>query len=199
MNFEEFFIKNKNEYIEMKETLSNIFMLNQSMPNQVFHREYNGFLFGEYHAMFQEEFWKSLQMFAQKAGDQYILLAELDNYYNERMERYEWAKIPVNLSYEDYLDILNAEPCEDGYIGLVHYSCKLVFTSPSLQWGIWGEWEQELYVFACKENFKSEFKESHLTVAFQLDEDLVDYIFEGYRDKEVAKSFYEELLRNYKN
>ncbi|AGE21477.1 hypothetical protein V2J23_17400 [Geobacillus thermoleovorans] len=198
MNLEEFFINNKNDYIEMKETLSNIFILNQSMPNQVFHREYNGFLFGEYHGMYEEEFWKGLQILAQKSGDKYILLAELENYYNERMERYEWAKIPVDLSYENYLDILNAEPFENIYIGLVDYSCKLVFTSPSLQWGGWGERDQELYVFACKENFKSKFKESPLTDAFQLNEAL-DYIYAIYHDKEAAKSFCEKLLENYKN
>ncbi|ANB56231.1 hypothetical protein GFC29_1086 [Anoxybacillus sp. B7M1] len=199
MSSEEYFIKNQNEYIEMKKTLSNIFIINQSMPNQVFREGYGGFLFGEYDGMFQEEFWNSLKLLAQKSGDQYILLAELDNYYNERMERYEWAKIPVNLSYGDYLDILNAEPLEDIHIGLVNYSCKLVFTSPSLQWGIWGEWEQELYVFACKENFTSKFKDSTLTIAFQLDEDLEDYIYASYREKEASKSFCEKLLRNYKN
>ncbi|KIQ93104.1 hypothetical protein LH47_02842 [Anoxybacillus thermarum] len=198
MNLKELFIKDEKEYLEIKEILSTTFQLQCELPDQVFQKGYGSFLFGEYNHLFKEEFWNSIQELSKVSGDSYVVLAELENCYNEKMGWYECVKIPVELTYEHYLDIFNMEESDNGKFGLVHYGFYFVFTSPSLQWGIWAERDIETYVFSCKENFKSKLAEIRLPGAFQLNE-VTNHINSVYYDEEEAKRFCEKLLRNYKN
>jgi hypothetical protein len=160
-------------------------------------KRFNGFLFGEYYYLFDENFWKEVQRLAKVTGDSYIFFAEVDNYYNERMGWYEWVKIPVELSYENYMDIFNMEKYDDGDIGLAHYGFKFIFTSPSLQWGIWAEREIELYVYASKNDFTAQLIEPPFTNVFNFNETL-EYISADYKDTEKVKLFCDTLIKNYK-
>lgn len=143
MNFENFFIRNNKELIELKEMVISTFNIESNLPEQVFSEKFGDFKFEEFDWTMSGEFWDILKKLAIQTNDNFILIAVLKpnpvEYFYKEFKYYNWIKLPVGLSDDEYYEILQLGPEESPADAVVYNSYTVAWLSPSMKWAIWGE------------------------------------------------------------
>lgn len=198
MNYKNFFIKNKDEYNKIREMVSEIFKIESSLPNQVFSKKYEDFKFEQFDLVMRGDFWNTLKQLAIQTNDDNILLAVLDpkpeEYYYKEFNYYNWIKFPVDLSVNEYYEILQYGP-ENSPADAVYYnSFTIVMFSPSMKWAIWGERWSGICIIGFQDKTYSKKLLPLLSSWCSLDDTVISWL---EVDEGISKDFVDVLYSNY--
>jgi len=156
LDWKSFFIKNVNEFIKLKKIQEEIFLLDKEIPEQVFQKEFSNYRFEQFDNLMSEEFWATICKLAEWSKDDYVTFAVLSphpmDYYYKEFGYFNWLELPMNLSGDDYLNILNEGPQNYEADSIINNSTIITLFSPSKKWGIWADRDYEINVIAFNDN-----------------------------------------------
>jgi len=212
----ELFIRSKEEFIQAKEMVSTVFDLEQRLPQQVFRSDYANFHFDEFDWAWSRVeryrdfadpgrlFWDNIKEVSAITKDDFVIigmceLGETDAFYRE-LGYYNWLKVPVDIDYDEVLDMLRSGAEVEERWGDVLYSRGCVaWVGSSRQWGIWGEMTEEMCVFGLREDVDAESISPIVKDWLPPELALPDWINLTLDEsvKRRAASFKQELIKNY--
>jgi hypothetical protein len=203
MEYKNKFIDNMNEFEKLKNLINTIFISNSSLPNQVFHKEYTNYLFKEFDFTMTDEFWSEIRELANKTNDDFIIMAVLNpdpiTYYFKEFGYFNWVKLEVSITPDQYLDILNFSPEDSPADSIFVNSYTVVWVSPSMNWGIWAEREKEICVIAFSEKMYMDSLNPILNNWRPIDNEITDWIGLNYKNFTIPKDVKDKLFLNYKS
>lgn len=154
MDLKSTFIKDLQEFRNLESIVNSIFYTDRQLPEQVFRKDFGNYVFEEFDLAMSDKFWDTIQILARQAQDEYVLCAVLNphplEYYYKEFGYFNWVKLPLNLTADEYLDILNIEPESSPADSITTNSFTIVWLSPSMKWAIWGDRNDEVCVLAFK-------------------------------------------------
>lgn len=202
MDYKDIFIKSNKEFEKIRNILNHIFFFDNLLPDQVFHNDYNNFLFKEFDFTMSEDFWNEIKHLANKTNDDFIIMAVLNpnpkSYYYKEFGYYNWAMLDVNISPSQYLDILNICPKDSPADSIFSNSFTIVFASPSMKWAIWAEREEGVCVVAFNSKISYNSLISTLKGWRPFDNIVIDWIGINYKNFTLPSKIKDKLLKNYK-
>lgn len=164
----ELFIRSKEEFIQAKEMVSAVFDLEQRLPQQVFHSNYANFHFDEFDWAWHGQeryrdfvdpdrlFWDTVKEICVVTKDEFVILASNNlaetNKFHRDLGYYNWLRLPVDIDYEDVLEVISLEPEVEKWGGMLLWQMASMWVGPSLQWGIWGGRLEEMCVLGLRED-----------------------------------------------
>lgn len=203
MDSEKLFITEKKVYYDILKMIGKVFRIDNEFPGQVFQENYNDYLFEEFDWLMSSESWEVIKSLAQRSNDENIILAVLDpkpiNYFYKEFGYFNWGKLPINLTDEEYFKFLEFSPKDSIADSILYNSNIVLWTSPSLKWGIFGQRDYETCVLAFN-------KESHFNDSLQflrswhkVEESLALWVPNTFQNQKIPKVFSNNLLKNYRN
>ncbi|WP_243521918.1 hypothetical protein [Bacillus pseudomycoides] len=203
MDLKSTFIRNLQEFKKFEKLLNRVFYTKRELPEQVFRKNFGNYMFEQIDLAMSDEFWDTIQILARKTQDDYILCAVLDprplEYYYKEFGYFNWVKLPINLTADEYLDILNIEPDSSPADSIMSNSFTITWLSPSMKWAIWGDRSYEVCVLAFKDqNNVSEILPQLKTWRFVEDGAVSDWIEMGFRGFTIPKEIADTLKNNYR-
>jgi hypothetical protein len=188
-------VQEEKEFKKFYTLVNQIFNDGLRLPNQVFQHFFNRFMFEEFDWAMSADFWNTLLQLATESLDSYILMAVIepnpvDYFYNE-FGYYSWFKLPVNISTDDYWDILSLEPEGSPADALLFNSDVVVWVPPSKKWAIWGERSHGICILATSND------QFQLASWRSVDEALKEIVPLHYANQKVPRDFAESLRINY--
>lgn len=188
------FVSDHQHFAAYKLQVEGCFQTEASLPTKVFRDEFSRFRFEEFDWAMSSEFWPAMQALCRSSGDTTLLLAVLDpdplNYYVKEFGYFNWAKLPISASSEEYWELLNQHPEQSPADSLLVNSEKIIWLPPSGEWAIWGERSFEVCVLGCREPNQGD-------SWHDVDWALETAIPNAFRNKVVPLDFAEKLRRNY--
>jgi hypothetical protein len=201
MEFKKCFINNIDELESLEEDLKKILNVDAELPANVFNESYNCYLFNDWEWITYEAAWPTLKYLAENANDNLINVVVLDPHplisYFREYQHSNWAKIPISFTSEQYEEIIHYTPDEDGIDSIYQNTRTVIWFSPSKDWIIYGDWELEICVFACRSNkcmADSSFLKNWLDVN---DIKLYDYLAAVTVNRKTPKEIWNQLKQNY--
>ncbi|GBF32305.1 hypothetical protein DCCM_0499 [Desulfocucumis palustris] len=200
MSLQKLFIKSKNEYSRTLGMISNVFHIDYRLPEQVFQESFDDYMFEEFDWVMSSESWSILQTLTQKTNDDNIIVAVLDpkpvDYYYKKFGYYNWGNLPIDLTKEDYVEFLRMSPKDSIADSILYNSNIILWTSPSLKWGIFGERDYGSCILALNKNLNTPltFLKSWHTV----EEALESWIPNSFYNQKIPKNFANILCNNYR-
>ncbi|ADU26446.1 hypothetical protein [Ethanoligenens harbinense] len=159
MNLEELFLKGMREYSKMIDLLGKIFYLERELPEQVFQSGYQRYFFEEFDWATSSEFWGFIQTLSKETSDNYIFTAVLNldsiSYQFEEFGHFGSEILPVDLTGNDYFEFLDLGPKGNNADSILSNSNIIVWASPSMKWGIFGERAYGTCILAFSNDFKA--------------------------------------------
>lgn len=151
MDMGTYFIKDQTEYLSLRKLLDIIFDFSNELPDQVFRPEFNQYFFIDNAIAIGGNFWKIIQPLASATKDETIIFSVIDPDPFERFYQ-EFGYIncgilPISFDKYQYYGFLGYN--NDQIIG---GSNVAVWASPSLKWGIYGDFSLETSILAIREN-----------------------------------------------
>ncbi|MGR3779337.1 hypothetical protein ACT1UG_27655 [Bacillus paramycoides] len=203
MDLKSTFIKDLQEYRNLESIVNSIFYTDRQLPEQVFRKDFGNYVFEEFDLAMSDKFWDTIQILARQSQDNYVLCAVLNphplEYYYKEFGYFNWVKLPLNLTADEYLDILNIEPESSPADSITTNSFTIVWLSPSMKWAIWGDRNDEVCVLAFKDQSNvSEILPQLRTWRFVEDEAVSDWIGMGFRGFTIPKEIADALKNNYR-
>lgn len=204
MNLETLFVREKKEFDELKELVSDMLFSDDNLPQQVFREQFSHYLFEEFDWAMSDEFWDTIQKLAEQAKDDFILTAVLNphpvNYYYKEFGYFNWTKLPINLSADDYFNVLELGPNESPADAILFNSDTVVWLSPSGKWAIWGERAYGICVLALKEPTNTINSSLFLKTWRSIDNEAVmNWVGLNFKGRKVPKEVTDALYMNYSN
>lgn len=196
------FIDSIDEFESIKNILDKIFISNSSLPNQVFHKDFKDYLFEEFDYTMTEYFWTKITELANTTNDDFIIMAVLNpsplNYYFKEFGYFNCAKLKVDISSIQYMDVLNFSPEDSPADSIFINSYTVVWASPSMKWGIWAERDKGVCVVAFNEKM---LKNSLISIFNEwrlIDSTVTDWIGLNYNNFTIPLEVKDKLFMNYK-
>ncbi|MEA4848958.1 MAG: hypothetical protein VB106_17125 [Clostridiaceae bacterium] len=200
MNLNEMFISDENEYQTFYQKINNIFNSESNFPKEVFKDEYFGFRFEEFDWAMSIAFWEILKKMALETNDEYILLAVLEphpyNYFYKEFNFFNWIKIPIIADGNMYFDLLEYAPQNSFADAVLYNSTTVIWTVPSLQWGIWGVRDYGVCALGSKNGTLTDEIEE-LKTWKHIDEAIESWIAPNFSERLIPYEFKELMLKNY--
>ena len=201
MDLSKLFIKDMNEYNDTLKLISNVFRMERGLPEQVFIEKYDKFLFEEFDWTMSGEFWNILQTLARKTNDNYIITAIMDpspaNYFYNEFGYFNWGKLPINLTSDKYLKFIESSPKDSVADSILHNSNTIIWTSPSLKWGIFGERNYGVCVMAFKSDLDIDDLSTILKSWKPVKKALELWLPNNFANQRVPKEISDSLCNNY--
>lgn len=202
MNLNDAIIRTRKQFERGLELVRNVFESDRPLPEQVFREHYGNFLFENFYWAMSSEFWPVLQKLANQSNDHVILMGVLEpeplDYYYSNFGFFNWCNLEIDLSADDYADILETAPESSPADALLYYSDVVVWVPYSMKWGVWGERDHEVAILAYHED------ETHLSQAdfldswaTSVDEAIADLLPVQFMKKEIVAEFLETFRQNY--
>lgn len=199
-----YFLKNHQDFENTQNIIEQIIEKKNELPNLVFKSTYSGFLFENFDNTLSSSLWPVLKKLAINSNDSSIILAVLkpdpQTYYFREFGYFNWCNIPVNLSLNEYEEILNFEPIESPFDTIQLNSNLIIWTSVSKKWAIWCDRSLEVSIIAfdSKESYYNlkPFVQDWVPVDDPAVKDWMQFTFEKFK---VPDYFFEKLLKNYLN
>ncbi|MGJ7913750.1 hypothetical protein [Neobacillus sp. LXY-1] len=203
MDWKSFFTKDVKEYIKLKKILEELFHLNKEIPDQVFQRGFNNYLFEQFDFIMSEEFWTTIRDLAEKSNDDFVVLAVLNphpmDYYYKEFGYFNWLKLPIDISSVEFLNILNEGPPNYEADAIFINSFIIALFSPSKKWGIWADRNYEIAIIASDKEININLLPILDTWVPVEDNVVMDWTRFSFRHYKVPKSFSKKLRMNYSN
>lgn len=201
MNFENFFVRNNEEFNELKEMVSATFNIESKLPNQVFCEKFGNFKFEEFDFAMSGEFWDTLKKLAIQTNDDFVLAAVLEpspvGYLYKEFNYYNWIKLPVGLSTDEYFEILELGPEESPADAVVYNSYTVVWLSPSMKWAIWGERDYGICVIGFNDTSHRNKLSPFLKSWRSIDKIVLSWIETNFVSHGLQQDFVKSLYLNY--
>lgn len=198
-----FAISKTKEFEEFQRYIKVTFNSNQRLPEQIFNTSFSGFVFEEFDWAMSADFWNTIQQLAIVSQDSFILSAVLEphpiDYFYKEFGYYNWFKLPIELSSEDYWDVLQLEPEDSPADAMLYNSEVVVWVSSSMKWAIWGERNLGICVLAFKNGNKIIKDHPPIGKWRFVEEALTDLLPINFYGRQVPKDFSNHLRRNYNN
>ncbi|MCA0971601.1 hypothetical protein LCM20_13420 [Halobacillus litoralis] len=157
LHLEDLFIKNKSEFNTLRKRVHEVFNLNEKHPDKVFNQKFSSSKSEEFDWAMSGGFWSQLKSLAALTNDEYILIAIVEpdpvNYFYKEFNYYNWAKLPLTLSEDEFFDLLEMGPKESPADAMLYNSFKVVWLPPSEEWAAWGNRSDELCVIGVTKDY----------------------------------------------
>jgi hypothetical protein len=151
------YINTEDEFQRIASIIERTFDLDCMLPDQVFRKEYGHFLFTDFDWSMTSDIWPTLAALAMKAKDDQVLLYVAEppprDDVLQLFGHYDCMSIPVESSAEEYGKSLWYEPSRNIGDAIAIFADNVVWTSPSVQWAIWGWRTSETCILATKDSF----------------------------------------------
>lgn len=147
---EDLFVRSEKEFRSYQYLVENVFDPNRELPQQVFQKKFDYFLFQEFDWALSNDILTTIKKLSELTQDREFLTAVLKpdpvEYYLKEFGYYNWLKTSVEISDEDYVDALWISP--EGFMAdnIITNSNIVVWLSNSLQWAIWGDRAMEICI-----------------------------------------------------
>lgn len=201
MNFGNLFVRDNKEFNEFKEMIIAIFNIENNLPEQVFDKKFGDFKFEEFDWTMSGEFWNTLKKLAIQTKDDFVLTAVLKpnpvKYFYKEFNYYNWIKLPVNLSADEYYEILEVGPEESPADAVVYNSYTVVWLSPSMKWAIWGERDYGISVIGFNKMSHQNKLSFSLKSWRSIDDAVLSWIETNFMSQELQQDFVKTLYSNY--
>ncbi|ASZ05921.1 MULTISPECIES: hypothetical protein [Bacillus] len=194
-----YFIDHPKELKVYQSIINSLCHVDQTLPKQVFKQRKNYYLFEEFHWVLSEESWGMFKSLANEHHDEFILMAVIDssehiNQFYEEFEYFNWIKIPLHITADEYLSLLTDYPKHSKSDCIMNIASRVVWASPTLKWAIYGERELEICILGI--DHQSEGKE--LATWRSLDGVVLDWISVVFPNQTVPVEFEKTLTAHYK-
>ncbi|AJC25577.1 hypothetical protein IGX41_04400 [Bacillus velezensis] len=194
-----FFIKNTKKLAIFQSQIYSLFHENKTLPEQVFKQQKHYYLFEEFHWVLSEEGWEMLKSLAHHHHDEFILMAVLEqpddmNRFHVEFGYFDWLKIPLNITEDEYLSILTDYPKHSKNDCIMNIASRVVWASPTLRWAIYGERDFEI----CILGIDQEIAGKTLGSWRPLDNLVLDWVSVVFPDQIVPDEFQKKLAAHYK-
>lgn len=194
-------MKDIQQFNESKKMINAAFNTENELPEQVFSQSFKNFKFEEFDWAMDFEFWNTLKQLAFQTKDDFILVAVLDpnpiEYFYKEFKYYNWISLPIDLSVDEYYEILEYGPEESPADAILYNSRIVVWLSPSMTWAIWAEREYGICIvgFSDKDHLNNFFP--LLTSWRSIDETVLSWIEANFKNEELFQKFIKSLHLNY--
>ncbi len=142
MGSRSFYISDVEVFEASKREVEKSILIDAKLPKQVFQQGFKYFAFEDFDWTLSSDFWPVITKMAVKSNDASVLMAVLDpdpvNYYKKEFGYYNWAEIPLSISSDDYLDVINEHPLRSLADSARYNSERIVWLPRSAQWSICG-------------------------------------------------------------
>ena len=203
MNLETLFVRKKKEFNKLIGIASDAFYIENRLPKQVFREQFNYFLFEEFDWAMDKDFWSIIQQLSKEAKDDYVLTAVLDpnpvEYFYKEFNYYNWMKLPVNLSPDEYLDVLGLGPEESSADAVLYNSYTVIWLPPSMKWAIWGERSYGVCVLGLQDVNNSADLLPILKNWRSIDETVLSWVGLNFVNQQLPQEIANTLFLNYSN
>ncbi|RAT04121.1 hypothetical protein A6E25_08825 [Bacillus cereus] len=197
MNLESLIIKNKEAFDKWKHELDGMIHLDLNLPNQVFQNDYGNYMFGEFDSLMYDSGWNEIRKLAQTTHDSFIIMGVLDphpeEYYYKEFGYYNWLKLPLGLTGEQYMDVLEEYPQDSMADSIMNNSFVVVWFPPSREWIIIGDRNYGINILATKNESGLKYKFTQFNNWSSLD----NFISLNFEDEVQYKGFIEKIAKNY--
>lgn len=160
MNLDTLFVKKIDEFQEVHKFIDNVFNIESQLPEQVFSKNFSNYIFEEFDWTMCSEFWDLMRVLAMKVNDSQIFSVVIDpdqvNYFYKEFNYFNCIKIPVNLEKHEYSKVLEIGPKESPADAILYNSNIVVWTSPSMKWGVWGQRNFGICILAFNKDIKKD-------------------------------------------
>jgi hypothetical protein len=203
MKIKNFFVKEANEFKQIYNDINGIFNVEKGLPEQVFNDRFSNFLCEEFDWTMSDKFWDLLKTLAIKSNDDQIFMMVLDpnpvDYYHKEFNYYSCLKFPISIVNTEYFETLEIGPDESPADAILYNSFTIVWTSPSMKWGIWGQREYGVSIIAI--NNELDYKEflPFLNLWKTADEAMNGWMYLEFKDQINPQKFKELFIKNYSN
>ncbi|MDE8564824.1 hypothetical protein PNH38_13220 [Anoxybacillus rupiensis] len=203
MNLETLFVREKKEFNKLIGMASNTFYIENRLPKQVFREQFNNFLFEEFDWTMDKDFWRTIQQLSRQTKDNYVLTAVLDpspvEYFYKEFNYYNWMKLPVNLSPDEYLDVLELGPEESPADAVLYNSYTVIWLPPSMKWAIWGERSYGVCVLGLQDVNNSADLLPILKNWRSIDETVLSWVGLNFVNQQLPQEIADIFFLNYSN
>ncbi|MGE0008773.1 MAG: hypothetical protein AB7S92_24735 [Parvibaculaceae bacterium] len=196
MKLSQLFIRDPRTFEEAHNAAAEVFALDLRLPEQVFRSSYTWFAFDEFLWTLSADFWSTIQELSAKSGDTSLTMAVLDpdprRHSIKELGHYNWADMSVQISNDDYWDLLNEHPLDNSADCLLFNSETVAWFPRSAEWAIWGERVYGICVLGCRKSTTvNEWRD--LTWA------LADGLPNNFGDLRLLRDFQNNLKKNYES
>jgi hypothetical protein len=203
MNLETLFVREKKEFNKLIGIASDTFYIENRLPEQVFREQFNYFLFEEFDWAMDKDFWCTIQQLSKETKDDYVLTAVLDpnpvEYFYKEFNYYNWMKLPVNLSPDEYLDVLELGPEESPADAVLYNSYTVIWLPPSMKWAIWGERSYGVCVLGLQDVNNSADLLPILKSWRSIDETVLSWVGLNFVNQQLPQEIADTFFLNYSN
>jgi hypothetical protein len=203
MEYKDLIIYNSNEFEKAHNLIKSVFNINQRLPEQVFNENFTNFTCEEVYFALSRNFWETLQQLARISNDTHIIIALLDpdpvSYFFKEFGYYNWFKLPVTSTAEEYKQLLWLAPQDSSADAMIFNSEVVVWVPLSGKWAVWTERSCDICIlgFADKDcvlldaSLIGRWRPAH--------EGLEELLALGYKDQQVPKESADAFMENYSN
>lgn len=143
-------LNNFEDFYNEKRKLDSCMDLKKELPENMFTNQYDNFFFSEFDLWGSASFWEILQNLTKHYEDTHVLVAVLDphpeKYFYAHFNHYNWVNIPITVNDDEYFDIITSDPLDSPADALMYNSIKVVWTSESNNWVMYGDRDVSLIV-----------------------------------------------------
>ncbi|KWZ65249.1 hypothetical protein [Bacillus altitudinis] len=147
---EHLFMHSEKEFRSYQSLVENVFYQNEHLPQQVFQKNFDCFLFQEFDWALSDEVLTTIKKLSVLTQDKDFLTAVLKpdpvEYYMKEFGYYNWLRTSVDISGDDYVNALWTSPESSIADAIITNSNIVVWLSHSLEWAIWGDRELEICI-----------------------------------------------------
>lgn len=142
MKYKNKYVRNNEEYLELRKIANCCFDLESNLPQQVFKTHFTKFFFEEFDWLLTEDFWNDIRK-SKRSNESKLIFGVLspdsDNYFYKHFGFYNWLVLDSKILSNEYLEILKVAP-NNNLADAIYYNSNIVIIYPlSLEWAIWGD------------------------------------------------------------
>ena len=196
INLKNLFITDTVDFESKRLEVEKVFHCNATLPDQVFRKGCKFFRFESFDLAVSRAIWPVIQELAETSGDDSVLIAVLDpdpsSYFKKAFGYYNWADVPVSISSDAYVDLLNEHPEGSPADALNVTSRTMIWVPKSAKWAIWADRDWE----TCVVGFRDDIPTTSLHgIRWALD----IYLIYCFKYHTVPSDFRETFWSNYCN
>jgi hypothetical protein len=120
-------------------------------------------------------------------------------YFYKEFNYYNWMKLPVNLSPDEYLDVLELGPEESPADAVLYNSYTVIWLPPSMKWAIWGERSYGVCVLGIQDVNNGTGLLQILKTWRSFDKTVLSWVELNFVNQQLSQEIADTLFLNYSN
>lgn len=201
MNLDTIFIKEKDEFLKINKFIRNVFNTESALPEQVFAKNFSNYLFEEFDWTMNGEFWDFIKTLADKTGDSQVFSVVIDpnqlDYFYKEFNYFNCVKLPVCLENSQYFEVLELGPKGSPADAILYNSNIVVWTSPSMKWGVWGQRQYGTCIMAFNKDLKIDDLMPYFKSWKSADKALESWVAMNFSNQRIPEEFMKIFCMNY--